>query len=122
MHCQNSTLSDETAARVLGWRVWSGTTMGGKQKRDVVCPVCAGTGEPEPEPGPSWDVMCTTCGWQYTDEGPILAGEELANARDAESAAYDHECEQAFRFKSPDGKWYDENTKEFTDLVVAVKR
>ncbi len=44
-HCERTTHLSEYNARISGWRIWSGTTMGGRQASDVVCPYCAGTRE-----------------------------------------------------------------------------
>lgn len=49
-HCPSATVSTPDAARMLGWRIWSGKTMGGEQREDVVCPACAGTGPRTPAP------------------------------------------------------------------------
>lgn len=121
LHCAATINRDETAARVLGWRVWEGVTLGGQQKRDVVCPTCAGTAEPVAEAGPSWDVECTTCEWSFSDGGPIDPGEEIPDAKTAETVGYEHRCEKQLRYKSPAGKWYDENDREFRELAYPPK-
>ncbi|TYK45194.1 hypothetical protein [Actinomadura decatromicini] len=78
------------AARVAGWTVWSGTTLGGEQVKRVFCPRCAGR-VPEPEEDdPTWDAVCHTCDARATeeweDEVP-LSEEDVCAWRD------DHRCE-----------------------------
>lgn len=65
LHCARVTALLEAGARFLGWRIYRGTTMSGREMVDVVCPVCSGRG---PDPGPpTWDVVCLFCKWRYTD-------------------------------------------------------
>lgn len=42
VHCNAETIRPEAAARYLGWRVFRGTTLTGKQLVDVLCPSCSG--------------------------------------------------------------------------------
>lgn len=51
-HCPRTTVSTSDAARMLGWRIWSGKTFGGQQVEDVVCPQCAGTAGPAADKAP----------------------------------------------------------------------
>lgn len=100
-HCPVKTMSSPDAARMIGWRMWSGTTVGGQRKADVVCPSCAGTDTAAP-PAPAWQVRCSTCDWEYEDEyneGPL---DEAA----AKRMASDHECEPEVELLPPGAdKW-----------------
>lgn len=78
--------SSTDAARVAGWRIWTGTTIGGKQDSQVLCPMCAGsTNEP-------LSVRCNLCDADTDEYAP---GETLT-ADDIKQWARDHECEPTF--------------------------
>lgn len=116
-HCSASTRSSVDVARMAGWRMFDGTTQGGKPLNDVVCPSCAGTA-PDSEAanaGPSWRVRCSTCDWMYEDEydeGPL-------DAKAARSLAYDHQCEPYVQIAPPSGdQWYDRYEVDDKGLVA----
>lgn len=100
-HCLNTTRSSRDVARVTGWRMWSGTTEGGKQVDDVVCPTCAGT-TPADDAPKSFQVRCQTCDWDWIAED----GEEPLDARSAKDMADDHQCEPDVTIVAPDGTEY----------------
>ena len=82
--------SEADAARVKGWAVWEGNTLGGQFVKRVFCPVCRGVSEPT-EAELSWDAVCKTCDASMSEEredgdGPITE-------RQAESWRDDHRCE-----------------------------
>lgn len=64
-HCSRNTGMREADARNCGWRIWRGTTLGGQEREDIVCPSCGGTRPGEQlAPEPSWRVGCRTCDWE----------------------------------------------------------
>lgn len=96
-HCSRTTASSPDVARMLGWRMFTGTSVTGKAIDDVVCPYCAGTKDVKDEP--SWQVGCYTCDWEWWpeegDEGPLTE-------KDAEMLAREHECEKDTWVKPPE--------------------
>ena len=101
-HCPATTASNESTARVLGWRLFDGPSQTGKALSDVVCPRCAGTVQPEPEA--FWTVRCNTCHWESDyddeDEAPSTAAEAVYLGRG-------NECEPDVELLAPepDSKW-----------------
>jgi hypothetical protein len=84
--------SEVDAARVKGWAVWEGMTLGGQHVKRVYCPVCRGVAEPPPEPAPSWDAVCKTCDSSMSEE----EGDEKAGPfteKDAKHWRDNHSCE-----------------------------
>lgn len=90
----------EDCARAIGWRVWSGTTLGGSEARAVFCPRCAGH-QPEAEEvaAPKWDARCNTCDAQARDDYDY-AGEPFSEA-DARRWKDDHRCEPDVEIIAP---------------------
>jgi hypothetical protein len=85
-------------ARASGWRWFQGTTEGGKQLDDVVCPFCAGVKDPLDQP---WDVMCYTCDWGFM--GEFEPGDEIiASAHEAVALGREHRCEPDVWIYDPD--------------------
>lgn len=118
-HCPTKTHSTEDVARHIGWRIWRGTTIGGKDAEDVVCPVCAGNAEPPEKEAPGWRVRCNTCDWEREDEydeGPLTP-------KEAKYMARDHECEPQVEIAPPTGDtWYaDWQVKDDGSLHEPVK-
>lgn len=71
LHCARVTALLEAGARHVGWRIYRGKTMSGREMVDVVCPVCSGRG---PDPGPpTWDVECRFCHWKFTDDWQLTS-------------------------------------------------
>ena len=97
-HCPAVTCSTFDAARMLGWRFFTGKSVTGKEINDVVCPACAGNAEP-PEKKPTWRVGCRTCDWEWEDE----YDEGALTAKDAKHMANDHECEPDVWIAPPSG-------------------
>lgn len=92
-------MSDAGGARVAGWIVWSGTTIGGREESRTFCPRCAGrTPEPE-EVEPGWDAVCDTCDAQasedWSDEVPL-------SEEDVDAWKSDHRCEPYIRKIRPE--------------------
>lgn len=82
----------EDCARATGWRVWSGTTMGGREVRRVFCPRCLGhAAEVDAAAEPKWDARCRACDWGASDEDEYPA--EPFTAKDAQRWKDDHRCE-----------------------------
>lgn len=89
------------AARVAGWTVWEGTTLGGERVKRVFCPRCAGRVEP-PDPDadePGWDAVCETCDARATEEwdDEVPLSEEVVDAWKS-----DHRCEPDVRKIRPE--------------------
>lgn len=106
-HCPGSTYSSLDVARLVGWRVWSGITVGGKHVEDVVCPRCAGTEVP-PEPKPEgWHVRCKTCDWDSREDAD-MQGDEPLDAANAKLLAREHRCDPLVELCPPGGSdtWY----------------
>lgn len=81
--------SREVAEFGLGWRFWSGQTVGGKEQEVSLCPTCSGC-TPEPEAGdPGWSARCRTCDWDWLDD---FDDTRLSEA-EARELARDHRCE-----------------------------
>ncbi len=105
-HCTSTTMLGETAARVYGWRLFSGVSQTGKAFDDVACPVCAGTAK-DPVSAASWSVRCTTCDWS-SDEGNVDEDDmEILGAQAAVMLGKDHECEPDIQLRKPaaGAKW-----------------
>lgn len=85
--------SRQVAEFVLGWRFWSGTTVGGKEQDVSLCPTCSGCA-PEPKvQDPGWGWECRTCYAEYEpwdDEAPLTE-------KEARQSAEDHQCEPDIR-------------------------
>lgn len=75
-------------ARVGGWRVWSGLTLGGRQSEVCYCPVCFGAVEPPEDEEPGWDAECVTCNTLMSD-----CTTEPITKEAAEAWEFDHQCE-----------------------------
>jgi len=103
-HCPAVLRAGEEEARVRGWRIWRGTTIGGEEREDVVCAGCAGNASPEDEQeGPGWRVYCRTCHWEYDEDE-----DETLTPKEAKQVAYDHHCDPEVEIAPPAGdKWYD---------------
>jgi hypothetical protein len=99
--CQRQ-LSDEMA-RAVGWRIWDGETLGGKEVSVRLCPVCAGTATPDQEVELlSYAAGCHTCGADMADEsrekpGHVFTQEEAEEWRDY------HRCEADTYITKPPG-------------------
>jgi hypothetical protein len=96
-HCgRTAGQTSEQILRVQGWRIYSGTSLTGKEISDTVCPWCAGTAT---TPAPGWRVGCHTCDWEFDEkedgEGP------LTSQKEADQLARDHECEKWTWTKPP---------------------
>jgi hypothetical protein len=87
-NCPATTLSSREAAVFgLGWRTWSGTTVGGEQRTVTLCPRCVGD-----TPGasdPWYGVTCHTCGWS---RDRVDAGQPMSRGA-AKAAGAAHVCE-----------------------------
>lgn len=93
-------MSTDAAAWMMGWRWFVGTTQGGADLDDVVCPTCAGTRAPAEEP---WDVGCNTCDWAFSNDWDVLLGDEpLTSAKDAVIVGREHRCESEVWVMDPD--------------------
>ena len=87
-NCPATTRSSRQVAEFgFGWRLWSGTTVGGTHKEVTLCPVCAGVAA-----DPGWGVTCRTCDWVYDPEWDG-DGEGSLDEKQAWALAADHECE-----------------------------
>lgn len=86
-------ISEESAARAIGWSIWEGKTLGGKQQRRVYCPFDAGRVDlPEREIAKltTWDAKCNTCDSTASEEwfeDLPLSQEDVKNWKS------DHRCE-----------------------------
>lgn len=115
-HCPRTTRLTEAGARSIGWRMFTGISITGKQLEDVACPSCSGRGDHESTP-PSWDVMCRTCGWQFSDE-MYEDDPPLLSAWEAEQVAGDHHCDTDFVYREPGSdEW--KPAYEYRDKVSA---
>lgn len=93
-------MSDGDAARAVGWTVWEGTTIGGRQEKRVFCPRCAGrTEDPDGLDEPRWDAVCDTCDARASEDDEYEDGP--FTEEDARSWKDDHECEPWVRLVSP---------------------
>ena len=106
-HCGVTTKRTEQQARAVGWRMFDGVSQTGKPLSDVVCPTCSGAERPPVEG--SWNVQCTSCGWEYLEglDDDTEADELLHTEQEAKDVAKDHDCEPEFRLMppGPDAKW-----------------
>src|SRR5882757_7530924 len=83
-------MSEVAGARAVGWTVWEGRTMGGREERRVFCTRCAGrTPEPETDDEPKWDARCNTCDWAASSQAEY-ADEPFTEA-DARAWKFGHE-------------------------------
>lgn len=98
-HAGSHSLPAPDAARVAGWTVWEGTTLGGKQVKRVFCPRCAGRTPDLDEVEPGWDAVCDTCDAQasedWSDEVPL-------SEEDVDAWRSDHRCEPYIRKIRPE--------------------
>ena len=78
--CAYVRTSTTNAARVAGWRVYSGPTLGGTVVDVVLCPPCL-AGKPAP-----YRAECLTCGESSDDD-------EALDEKGASRWKFDHECE-----------------------------
>lgn len=116
----------EPAARFLGWRMFSGLSITGKELHDSMCPMCSGRGqnlEDHDWENHSWDIRCLTCTWLFSDEWvpgfiPLLTATEAWDY-----SLVHHDCdpdengmvpESVFQYMNPLGKWFNQGDKEFT--------
>lgn len=85
-------ISPESSARAVGWVVWEGRTIGGREERRVFCPLHAGR-EPVDEAAlvPKWDAVCRTCDAQASEEDGYDS--EPFTEEDASNWRMDHRCE-----------------------------
>lgn len=114
-HCPNKTRLTEAGARSIGWRMYSGPSVTGKELSDVACPNCSGRGHIDPLP-PSWDIRCSICHWIASDDG--LDHEPIISAREARAVAKLHECEPEFEYLAPGSDtWIREYHSEFTSQL-----
>lgn len=90
-------MPEEPQARVAGWAVWSGKTMGGRDETRVFCPRCYGR-TPMPE-RPGWDAVCDTCdvhaSEDWSDDVPL-------SEEDVEAWRSEHRCESSVRVIDPE--------------------
>ena len=79
----------DSNARALGWMVWEGRTLTGKESRVSFCPVHAGRTEEAAEAQETgYDAECFTCNERASEE-PDFEGTEAA----AEGWMEEHACE-----------------------------
>jgi hypothetical protein len=96
-HCPRQTLSTDPVAWHLGWRWFNGTTQGGQELQDVLCPGCH-RGQTS-----TWNVECRTCWWAFSSDDFEPGAVPLATARDAVPLAREHRCEPDMWIFDPDG-------------------
>jgi hypothetical protein len=92
----------DDCARAVGWRVWSGLTLGGIEKRVVFCPRCAGANSEdvaEEVEAPKWDARCNTCDFAASEEDEY--DDEPFTEADAKRWRSDHECEPDVEIVAP---------------------
>ncbi len=102
LKCQSCGQIDNTMsiaeARGLGWRIWDGQTMGGKDSSVRICPRCMGGTRPDDTDG-GWDATCDTCdACMSTDEA--LSPAEITED-DAEAWCSTHVCDADTRTIAP---------------------
>lgn len=93
-------MSDAAAARAVGWTVWEGQTIGGREDRRVFCEACAGrtdiTDQAQAEAAQvlakatTWDAKCNTCDATATEE---WAEDLPLSEKDVKNWKSDHQCE-----------------------------
>lgn len=99
---QDGSAFTETA-RVAGWRIWDGATLGGQPQSVRFCPVCAGTATPEQEVALlGYKAGCHTCGADMVDESDEPDDYVFTEA-DAQEWARDHRCEPDTYITKPAG-------------------
>jgi hypothetical protein len=89
------------AARGLGWRIWDGQTMGGKDQSVRLCPRCM-AGEKPAIVGGGWDATCDTCDALMSEDEDQDTDEITED--DAESWCSNHICDSEGRTVPPHGK------------------
>lgn len=94
----------ESAARIAGWRIWTGETQGGKSTEFTFCPACAGTASPERLAEiQGWDAECETCGAVMSEEFDADDDEAPITEKQARDWDMDHQCEPEVIIHRP--KW-----------------
>lgn len=95
-------MSDAAAARAVGWTVWDGQTIGGRQDRRVFCVICAGRTEVTDQAlakATTWDAKCNTCDATATEEW----AEDLPLSEDqVKEWKSDHRCEPWVELVKPE--------------------
>lgn len=101
--CKAEAPSDELRARVLGWRIWSGTTIGGQETSVVFCPACCGEAGVDEKTGESvgWKAECRTCFVTIDDEWDDDKPEAGWTKKDCEEWEDDHKCEPDVQITAP---------------------
>jgi hypothetical protein len=100
-HCPRQTASTDAVAWASGWRWFQGTTQGGNDLDDVLCPCCAGIKSPEENP---WYVGCYTCDWDFMSDDFEPGDQVLTTAADAVALGRDHQCGPDIWIEDPDHK------------------
>ena len=96
----------EGAARVAGWTVWEGRTIGGTETRRVYCPNCAGREREDVDAPVGFDATCWTCmedasgDWGYWDWVNRSQVRQLTEA-EAREWAEQHKCEPDVKVTEP---------------------
>lgn len=86
-------MSDAAAARAVGWTVWEGQTIGGREDRRVFCVICAGRTDITDQAlakATTWDAKCNTCDATATEE---WAEDLPLSEEDVKRWKSDHQCE-----------------------------
>lgn len=97
--CGTSNKSTELVLRVQGWRIWSGTTIGGSDSSVVYCPACCGeAGVDDGGESTGWTALCQTClssiADEWDDEGPFTEA-------DVKAFQDEHQCETDIEITPP---------------------
>ena len=92
--CGREEREDSQTLRLQGWRIWSGTTVGGANQTVLFCSVCTGQATTDlaaAEPV-GFTAGCHTC---MEDMDADWLGKPVAEAtrKDAEEWTEDHRCE-----------------------------
>lgn len=103
-NCPRATTASEISVRVVGWIIWTGTTIGGQDTTRIYCPTCAGREAQDPHP-PTWDAECATCHWRMSDADDWARDwddDAPYTERDAQSWKRAHECVPDVRLITPE--------------------
>lgn len=129
-HCTHVTALAEAGARSVGWRMFQGKSITGKDLWDVLCPVCSGRGT---DPGlRTWDVRCLRCNWWFTDTWS-LASEPVLTAAEALDIVLNHSPEECvtdhgyapeeFQYRHPvSGLWINFTDVRLQEELEATRR
>ena len=89
-----------SAARTLGWRVWSGQTQSGEEQEIILCPLCSGNAPAAEaiDTALDWEAQCRTCGSsmaeEWGDDREAYGVAEQWGEEDAKEWEHDHECDK----------------------------